>query len=373
MTAYARDDTSAMSRWWWTVDRWSLAAVGGLVFIGAILILAASPAVSTRLGLDGFALARRHFFLLPVAALLIFGLSFLGPRGVRRMATIGFLLSLALTAWTLVAGAEINGARRWIGLAGFSLQPSEFLKPTFAVATAWLLAARPDGRRLAGGVMAAGLLALILFVLLRQPDLGMSLLVAATWSAQVFLAGLPWFWVIVLAAMGAASLVGAYVAFPHVALRIDGFIDPSGTDTYQIDRSLEAFANGGLFGRGPGEGDVKLHLPDAHSDFIFAVAGEEFGIVACLIIVTLFAFLLLRGFGRLFGETSPFVRIAAAGLLIDLGLQALINMSSALHLVPTKGMTLPFISYGGSSLLATSITVGMLLALSRRRAGMGMP
>jgi cell division protein FtsW len=373
MTAYARDDNSVMSRWWWTIDRWSLAAVGGLAFVGAILVLAASPAVATRLGLDGFALAQRHFFLLPVAALALFGLSFLSPRGVRRAALIGFILSLALTAWTLVAGLEIKGAQRWIGLAGLSMQPSEFLKPTFAVTTAWLLSAGPGGRRLAGGAMAVGLLALVLLALLRQPDLGMSFLVAATWSVQVFLAGLPWFWVIVLAAAGAAGLVAAYAAFPHVALRIDGFIDPSGTDTYQIDRSLEAFANGGLFGRGPGEGDVKLHLPDAHSDFIFAVAGEEFGILACLVIVTLFAFLLLRGFGRLFGESSPFVRIAAAGLLADFGLQALINMGSALHLMPTKGMTLPFISYGGSSLIATSITIGMLLALSRRRAGVGDP
>src|SRR5690606_18840259 len=195
--------------------------------------------------------------------------------------------------------------------------------------------------------------------------------VTVTWFAQFFLAGLPIIWVAVLGLLGIAGLIGAYFAFPHVAERIDGFLDPSSGDSYQVDRSLEAFTNGGLYGRGPGEGTVKQFLPDAHADFIFAVAGEELGLFACLLIVGLFAFVVLRGLSRVLRENSQFVQLAATGLLVAFGLQALINMGSALHLMPTKGMTLPFISYGGSSLLALSLGMGMLLALTRRRVGLG--
>lgn len=199
----------------------------------------------------------------------------------------------------------------------------------------------------------------------------MTFVVTVTWFAQFFLAGLPLLWVFALGIVGIAGLVGAYFTFDHVAERIDGFLDPSSGDSYQIDRSLEAFVNGGLYGRGPGEGTVKLHLPDAHSDFIFAVAGEELGLLVCLLIVGLFAFVVLRGLSRLMRENSQFVQLAATGLLVTFGLQALINMASSLHLMPTKGMTLPFISYGGSSLLALSLGMGMLLALTRRRVGLG--
>jgi cell division protein FtsW len=195
--------------------------------------------------------------------------------------------------------------------------------------------------------------------------------VTVTWCAQFFLAGLPLLWVIVLGVVGVSGLVGAYFTFPHVADRIDGFLDPASGDSYQIDRSLEAFMNGGLYGQGPGEGTVKLYLPDAHADFIFAVAGEELGLFACLLIVALFAFIVLRGLSRLMRENSHFVQLAATGLLVAFGLQAVINMASSLHLMPTKGMTLPFISYGGSSLLALSLGMGMLLALTRRRVGLG--
>jgi cell division protein FtsW len=371
MIAFARNDTSIVSRWWWTVDRWMLVALAALIFCGIILVLAASPAVSVRIGLDRFYLARHHFVLLPVAVAMIFAVSLLDLRNLRRLAVIGFAAALALTALTLLIGSEIKGASRWINIAGFSLQPSEFLKPTFAVVAAWLFAAQHGRMPLPGNMIAIALYAAVLGLLLLQPDLGMAAVVSATWFAQFFLAGLPIFWVVALATGGVAGLFGAYFAFAHVRERVDGFLEPGSTDSYQVDRSLEAFMNGGLVGTGPGEGTVKAVLPDAHSDFIFAVAGEEFGLLLCLLLVALFAFVVLRGIGRLLHENNLFALLATSGLLITFGLQAVINMASTLHLMPTKGMTLPFISYGGSSLLALSLGMGMVLALTRRRAGLG--
>lgn len=371
MTTFARTDTSLFGRWWWTVDRWTLAALACLIFLGVILVFAASPAVATRIGLDSFYLARHHLMMLPLAIAIVIGVSLMGPRGVRRLATIGFLLALLLTALTLVAGNEIKGATRWISIAGFSLQPSEFLKPCFVVVAAWMFAAQHGDARIPGNLISIVLYALVAGLLLLQPDLGMTFVVTATWFAQFFLAGLHIIWVVALGLLGLAGIIAAYFTFPHVAERIDGFLDPSTGDSYQIDRSLEAFMNGGLYGRGPGEGTVKQYLPDAHADFIFAVAGEELGLIVCLFIVGLFAFVVLRGLSRLMRENSQFVQLAATGLLVTFGLQALINMASSLHLMPTKGMTLPFISYGGSSLLALSLGMGMLLALTRRRVGLG--
>lgn len=371
MTTFSRADTSILGRWWWTVDRWALAAVAVLMFFGALLVLAASPAVAERIGLDRFALAQQHFAMLPLALALVFGISLLSPRNVRRLATVGFVGSLAFTAMTLVAGNEIKGATRWVSIFGFSLQPSEFLKPTFAVVAAWMFAAQHGREQIPGNAISILLLAVVVILLMLQPDLGMTVVVVATWFVQFFLAGLSVVWVVLLGTLSLVGLAAAYFAFPHVAERIDRFLDPSVGDQYQINRSLEAFMNGGLYGRGPGEGTVKAVLPDAHSDFIFAVAGEEFGLIACLLLVGLFAFVVLRGLSRLMQENNLFVLLAATGLLVTFGLQALINMGSTLNLIPTKGMTLPFISYGGSSLLALSIGMGMALALTRRRVGMG--
>ncbi|HEY7600742.1 MAG TPA: putative peptidoglycan glycosyltransferase FtsW [Candidatus Limnocylindrales bacterium] len=371
MSTFARTDTSVVSRWWWTVDRWMLAALAALIFCGVILVLAASPAVSLRIGLDRFYLARHHAAFLPLALAIVLAVSLLDLRNLRRLAVIGFAAALVLTALTPIAGSEIKGASRWISLAGFSLQPSEFLKPTFAVVAAWLFAAQHGRIPLPGNLIAIGLYGVVIALLLLQPDLGMAAVVSATWFAQFFLAGLPIVWVAALASAGIAGLFGAYFIFPHVRERVDGFLDPAAADSYQVDRSLEAFMNGGLTGTGPGQGTVKAVLPDAHSDFIFAVAGEEFGLLLCLLLVALFAFIVLRGFSRLLHENNLFALLSTSGLLITFGLQAVINMASTLHLMPTKGMTLPFISYGGSSLLALSLGMGMVLALTRRRAGLG--
>ncbi|MGD9741722.1 MAG: FtsW/RodA/SpoVE family cell cycle protein [Dongiaceae bacterium] len=371
MTSFARNDRSLLGRWWWTVDRWTLATIGLLIGIGAMMILAASPAVANRINLDSFSLARHHFVLIPVAVALMLGASLLSPRQIRRLALLGFVGSVGLTALTLVFGPEIKGATRWLDIGGFSLQPSEFVKPCFAVVAGWMFAAQHGRQRMPGNAISILLYMLVVGILLLQPDLGMTVLVSCTWFAQFFLAGLPIIWVLLLATAAAVAIVGAYFTFAHVAERIDGFLHPGSTDSYQIDRSLEAFANGGLWGRGPGEGTVKLVLPDAHADFVFAVAGEELGIIACILIVGLFLLVIGRGTTRLMQERNLFVMLAAAGLLVTFGLQAFVNMASSLHLMPTKGMTLPFISYGGSSLLASALGMGMLLALTRKRFGPG--
>jgi cell division protein FtsW len=340
--------------------------------LGAVLIMAVAPAAAERIGgLGTFQLAERQLVFLALAILVVVGVSLLEPRNLRRLSVAGLGAAIVLLALTLLVGPEIKGATRWLSVAGVSIQPSEFVKPFFAVAVAWLLAAEKDGHAIPGTRAALALWAVVVALLLLQPDVGQSFVISAILGIEMFVAGLPLIWVGLMAAGGVLGLAGAYIALPHVALRIDGFLDPAAGDRYQIERSMAAFANGGLFGTGPGEGTVKTQLPDAHSDFIFAVAGEEFGLLACLAMVALFAFVVLRGFSRVLQERSLFVLLACAGLLAQFGLQALINMASALHLMPTKGMTLPFISYGGSSSIGLALAMGMVLALTRRRVGGG--
>jgi cell division protein FtsW len=360
--SFARTDRSLVAQWWWTVDRWTLLAVAGLVGFGVLMVFAASPAVAERIGTDNLHFVKRHLAMLPVAVALMLLISMQSPRSIRRIALVGFVIAMALLAYTFVGGVEIKGARRWVNLPGLSLQPSEFVKPTFAVLAAWLFAERKNW-------VVVALFALVVAMLVKQPDLGMAVVVSSVFFAQFFLAGLRLGWVALMASGGVAGLVGAYALLPHVKSRIDRFLDPSSGDSYQIDRSIEAFGNGGLWGRGPGEGRVKEWLPDAHADFVFAVAGEELGLVLCLVIVAIFAFIVLRGFARMVQEQNLWIVLAATGLYVQFGLQAVINMASSLHLMPTKGMTLPFISYGGSSMLAIALGLGMALALTRRRFG----
>ncbi|NKC32196.1 FtsW/RodA/SpoVE family cell cycle protein [Falsiroseomonas selenitidurans] len=368
MMQVSRADTSTVGRWWWTVDRWTLAALLTLIGFGYVMMLAASPAVAERIG----AASRNMFFIrqiayLALAASVLVLVSMLTVKQVRLLAWIGLGAAMAMVAATLAVGAEIKGARRWIALPGIgSLQPSEFLKPCFAVVAAWLIAEGRLQRRHGATLLALLLFGLIALLLQRQPDIGMLLVVSAVFFAQFFVAGLNMIVVAVAGLLGMAGAVGAYFLFPHVQARVQRFLDPT-ADNYQAEVALEAFGNGGLLGRGPGEGRIKNVLPDAHADFVFAVAGEEFGLVVCLVILGLFAFVVVRGLVRLLGETDLFVVLACAGLLTQFGLQSFINMASSLHLIPTKGMTLPFVSYGGSSVVAIALGMGMLLALTRRR------
>jgi cell division protein FtsW len=369
--AFARTDHSTVGRWWWTVDRWTLVALAVLIGVGMLLVTAASPSVAERIHLPTFYFVDHQAIMLVPTLIVIFSVSLLTPRGVRRLAMGTFAVFFLLTALTLVAGHEVKGATRWVGAGPLSLQPSEFLKPAFAVVSAWLFA-KQHSARAAGTIFPGNLLAIVLYlavvgVLMLQPDFGMTFVCTAIWFGEFFLAGLPIVFVLALAVLGVGALVGAYFIFPHIASRIDRFLDPASGDTYQVDRSLQAFVHGGLTGTGPGQGTVKMLLPDAHADFIFAVAGEELGLAVTLFIVALFGFIVLRGFSRALKDNDLFIVLAVGGLFTQFGLQAIVHMGSSLHLLPAKGMTLPFISYGGSSMLALGLGTGMALALTRTR------
>ncbi|MBI0534262.1 cell division protein FtsW [Roseomonas sp. KE2513] len=371
MMALSRADTSTLGRWWWSVDRWTLAALLTLVGFGYLMVLAAAPAVAERIG----ASSRNLFFakqvmFLAMATTVMAAVSLLSPKGVKRLALLGFAGALVLTVATLLIGAEVKGARRWLNVPMFgSLQPSEFLKPCFAVVAAWLIAeAKMAGRKAwVPWALVVALFGFVALLLQRQPDIGMLLVITAVFLAQVFVAGINMAVVTVLGGFGVAALFGAYFLFPHFHDRMNRFLYPEHGNNYQVDVALEAFGAGGMMGVGPGEGRMKTVLPDAHADFVFAVVGEEFGLIICLLILALFAFVVVRGLMRLLAETDLYVILAASGLLTQFGLQAFINMASSLHLIPTKGMTLPFVSYGGSSVIAIALGMGFLLALSRKR------
>jgi cell division protein FtsW len=367
MVSLSRADTSTLGRWWWTVDRWTLMAIAVLIGFGYVMMLAASPAVAERIHVSRDSFIFKQVGFLALAGIEVVAVSLLSPKGVRRLALAGCIIALALTAMTLVAGVEIKGARRWIALPGLSLQPSEFLKPCFAVVAAWLLAEGKRTRGFPGMAIAFAVFVLILLLLKSQPDIGMLAVVTFVFFAQLFVGGLPLFFVGVSAVGLVMSAVGAYAMFPHVRSRVTRFLEPGVGDSYQVNTALEAFGNGGLLGRGAGEGRVKDILPDAHADFVFAVMGEEFGMLICLLVLSIFAFIVMRGLLRLLSEHDEFVILASSGLVASFGLQAFVNMASSLHLIPTKGMTLPFVSYGGSSVLAVALGMGMLLALTRRR------
>lgn len=364
-----RTNTTLLGRWWWTVDRPNLYALLMLVVVGSIMVTAGSPPVAKRLDLPDFYFVHRHQIFLVAGLVVMVFTSMLPALVLRRLAVMGFIISLALMLLVPFIGTATKGAHRWLEIGGFSLQPSEIMKPCFAVVMAWVCAENHRRVDFPGYRVAMGLYGVVALLLLVQPDIGMTLTVTAMWCIQLFLAGLPFLWVFVMLVLGVVGFIGAYYFFPHVAKRVNNFLDPQEGDNYQIARSLEAFRNGGVLGRGPGEGQVKQSLPDSHTDFIFAVAGEEFGVIVCLLILGLFAFVVLRGLARVREENDLFVVLAVAGLLAQFGIQSVINMGVAVNLLPAKGMTLPFLSYGGSSVVAMAFGMGMMLAFTRRRFG----
>jgi cell division protein FtsW len=366
MGTLSRTDNSLLARWWWSVDHWTLGAIGTLIGFGYIMMLAASPAVAERIGSSRETFILKQVVFLAVASMIVMLVSMLSPRHIKRLAIAGCLIALAATAATLIIGMEIKGARRWISLPGLSVQPSEFLKPCFAVTAAWLLSEGKRSPRFPGMLLAFGICVMILLLLKWQPDIGMLAVVTMVFLAQLYFAGLPLVLVGVATGLISFGAVMAYTVLPHVRRRFDGFWKGEG-DHYQINTALEAFGNGGFVGRGAGEGHVKDTLPDAHADFVYAVAGEEFGMLICVVILGIFAFIVLRGLLRLLREQDLFIVLSCTGLVTGFGLQAFVNMASTLGLIPTKGMTLPFISYGGSSAIAVALGMGMLLALTRRR------
>ncbi len=366
---FDRTSTSAIGKWWWTVDHKTMFALLGLMFLGAILVTASSPAVAQRIGASQYHFVHRQYAFLIISLGVMVGVSMLSLQNVRRLAIFGFLASVALMVILPFMGVETKGSKRWLNLVGISVQPSEFLKPCMAVVMAWIFYLGTKYIAFPSWRLAISVYAIVVLLLLLQPDLGMVITISVMWGAQFVVAGLPMIWVGLMMLGAPVGLFAAYHLFSHVRKRIDNFIDPSAGDNYQVEKSMEAFVNGGWFGQGPGEGKVKLSLPDSHTDFVFAVAGEEFGLLFCLLILSLFAFIVLRGMIKVMNEKDSFTMIAVAGLLAQFGIQAMINMGVAVNLLPAKGMTLPFISYGGSSLVAIALGMGMMLALTRRRFG----
>lgn len=366
MISFSRKSQSLISNWWWTVDKVLLSLITVLIIIGIFLNFSASPAVANRIGADTFHFVKRQLFFIPLAFGIMLLLSMQKLKTIRRIAIIGYVIVIALMILTLFWGEETKGASRWIRIFGFSLQPSEFVKPVFAVVAAWLFDGQKRHQDFPGDILSTGLYALTVILLLLQPDVGMTIVVTVIWGFQFFLSGLSIVLVSIMIFGGIALLVMAYFTFSHVHSRVEQFLASGGELSYQVKKSLEAFHNGSIFGMGPGEGVVKMNIPDAHTDFIFAVAGEEFGMFLCLIIVGIYAAVVVRSMVISMRENNLFIILSASALSASFGLQAIINMASTLHLMPTKGMTLPFISYGGSSLLATALGMGMLLAITRK-------
>jgi cell division protein FtsW len=366
MSLISRSDRGLLARWWFTVDRPLLSATLLLMAVGVLVSMAASPPVASRIGLDSYHFVKSQLFYLSLAVAGLLTVSFLDRHWVRRAGFAGFAGSLFLMWLALKFGPEIKGAHRWIDMGPISLQPSEFAKPCFVVVFAWMLAERIRLPDMPGHLIAYSCAIIFLLSLIIQPDFGQAALVVATVGAMLLVYGIPWPLIFGLAGAGAAAVAASYALVPHVASRIDRFLSPEKGDTFQVDTSMQAFHNGGVLGAGPGGGTAKLVLPDAHTDFTFSVVGEEFGLLACLTIMGLFLFIIIRALKRAKTEQDPFVALAIAGAVSMFALQTTINMGVNVALLPAKGMTLPMISYGGSSLLGTAMAIGFILALGRQ-------
>jgi cell division protein FtsW len=368
---FSRNDQSPIAQWFWTVDRGLLGAALALIGLGVMLSFASSPAaiLADESITDPFHYSWRMIVWATGGVGIMLTMSLLSPKGVRRIAVLALLGAIVVMALLPFIGDTVKGAARWVNLGPFSLQPSEFAKPSLIVFAAWMFAEGQKGQGVPGVSIAFGVYALTVALLLIQPDIGQTLLITTTFMAVFFMAGVPLQWVAVLMGLFGAGMTAIYMLFPHVQSRVAKFVAPGVEDTHQIDRASEAIRAGGIVGRGVGEGVMKRSVPDLHTDFIYSVGAEEFGLVLSLVMIGLYAFIVFRGMGRAMKLNDPFEQTAAAGLFMLIGLQASINVAVNLNLIPTKGMTLPFISYGGSSMMAMGLTMGFALALTRRRPG----
>jgi cell division protein FtsW len=364
---FSRAEKTPLAEWWWSIDRELLGALIMLLACGMVLSFGASPAVAERIGLDEWYFVLRHamFCLLAIPVMVV--TSLLSQRQVR-FAALAALVVMTILLWaTLHFGTEVKGARRWISIVGWSVQPTEFVKPAFAVIGAWLFSEYMIHRNVPGRTLATVLMLGIVSALLLQPDLGQTALVMATWAVLLLFSGISWWVIIGLGGAAGGLLFGAYTLFPHFASRINSFINPEEGNTYQVDRALESLAEGGWFGRGPGESVANKLIPDAHADFVFSAAAGEFGILFCLGLVGLIGFIAIRAMIAAQRQTSLFARLAASTLAVQFAMQSGINLAVNLNLMPAKGMTLPFVSYGGTSMLAVAFGMGLMLALTRTR------
>jgi cell division protein FtsW len=373
MMLISRSDRGLLANWWFTVDHLLMAAVFLLMAAGVLISMAASPPVAERIGLETFHFFRSQLLYLFPAIIVLIGTSMLDTRLARRAALGVLAMSLLLMVAALFFGPEVKGAHRWINIGPFNLQPSELAKPAFMVVVAWLMAEQTKRPEMPGLLLAMGLAGVFVGLLVIQPDFGQTALMLVAFLVMMLIYGIPWYMIFGLAGLAGAGVLAAYELVPHVASRIDRFLDPEKGDTFQVDTAMQAFQNGGMLGTGPGGGEAKQILPDSHTDFTFAVVGEEFGMIACLVLIALFAFIVMRVLKRSLSESDPFPALAMSGLVTVFGLQAIINMGVNVSLLPAKGMTLPFISYGGSSLIGMAFGMGLILAFARRRPAARIP
>jgi cell division protein FtsW len=356
-----------LKKWTLAIDRGALSIVLAIISIGVWVSIASTPAVAVKLGLSPFYFVKQHLTIVPIGIITTILISFMRPNHIRRFSVIGYVACIFFLIAVILFGEEIKGAKRWISVGGFSLQPSEFLKPTIGVITAWLISEQYRDRKFPGIILSAACLIIAVPLLLLQPDVGMSVILVATWVGQLFASGISVVVLVALSVLAISSLFLLYFNVPHFANRVDCFLFNDG-DTYQIQRSLEAFKNGGFWGKGPGEGIVKTMVPDAHSDFVFSVIGEEFGFALCFIIIIAFVALIIRSLSKVMKSSSLFSFVTIFGIVFQITVQVFINIATSINLIPTKGMTLPFISYGRSSFMATSISIGILLAITKNNS-----
>ena len=367
-TVPVKSGDPVLPRWWRTIDKWTMSCILLLFGIGLLLGLASSPPLAAKNGLEPFYYVTRQAIFGGMAMLAMFIVSMMSPTLVRRLAVLGFLFAFLALAFLPVLGTDYGkGATRWYSLGFASLQPSEFLKPGFVVMVAWLFAASQQLGGPPGRAYSFVITMMIVLLLAMQPDFGQAALILFAWGVMYFVAGAPMILLVLLAGLVGVGGTVAYAKSEHFARRIDGFLAPDVAPNTQLGYAANAIREGGFFGVGVGEGQVKWTLPDAHTDFIIAVAAEEYGLISVLVIIALYAVIVVRSLLRLMKERDVFIRLAGTGLVCIFGAQAMINMGVAVRLLPAKGMTLPFVSYGGSSLIAGGIGVGMLLAFTRDR------
>lgn len=361
---FNRTDRSFVSIWWWTIDRTILSLALLLCVAGLFMVMAASPTIALKIGYNEWHFVIRHAVFLVLCLILMVSMAMLNEGMIRVVGILGLIATMIMIGMTLMIGDEVKGATRWISLGAFKIQPSEFAKPCFAITCAWLLSMWREEQNFPGWIISIGLLGLMVLLLVLQPDIGMTILFVMTWAMLIFLAGMPIGQVIGLAALAPIAGYLAYIFMPHVTIRVNKFLN--GTND-QADIAMESFSHGGLLGVGASEGVIKKYLPDAHADFIFAVTAEEYGVLICIALIICYIIVVQRGFAHAQTSNSLFRTLAIAGLTLQFGLQAAIHMASSVQLIPTKGMTLPFISYGGSSLMTSGLTIGLLIALTRHR------
>ena len=364
---FSRERKTPLAEWWWTVDRGLLGAFMLLLAIGVVLSFAASPAVAEAHDWGTWYFVFRQIAFAVLGGALMIGVSVLPHRTIRILAILMLGGALMLLLATLQFGEEIKGARRWLSIFGFSFQPSEAVKPAYAIVAAWLFSESMVKRDMPGWQLATALLAVIIGALLLQPDIGQTALIFSTWSVLLFLSGISWWFIGGLAVLGLGAAYAAYLIFPHVGERIDSFLNQADGSVYQVDKAIGSILEGGWLGRGPGEAMTKRYLPDAHADYVFSAAAGEFGILFCLLLVALIGFVVFRSLRGALSQKDLFARMAVAALASQFGIQSAINLMVNVNLIPPKGMTLPFVSYGGTSMLAIAIGMGMMLGLMRKR------